>query len=45
MSGDIVYRFASTGGPLQMINLVDLFALGALTALVMNYFLKQRMNK
>ena len=45
ISGAIVFRFASTGGPLQTINLFDLFALGALAALVMNYFLKQRMNK
>jgi hypothetical protein len=41
----VVFRFASSGGPLQVINLFDLFALGAMTALVTNCFLKQRMNK
>jgi hypothetical protein len=41
----VVFRFASSGGPLQVINLFDLFALGAMTALVTNCLLKQRMNR
>ena len=44
ISAAIVFRFASSGGPLQMVNLLDLFAVGSLAAIVINYILKDRMT-
>jgi hypothetical protein len=41
----IAYRFASVGGPLQMINVLDVFAFGALIALLVNHFLRASMRK
>ena len=44
ISAAVVFRFASSGGPLQMLNLLDLFAVGSVAAIVMNYILKHRMT-
>jgi hypothetical protein len=44
ISAAVVFRFASSGGPLQMVNLLDLFAVASIAAIVMNYFLKGRMT-
>jgi hypothetical protein len=43
ISAAVVFRFASSGGPLQMVNLLDLFAVASVAAIVMNYILKGRM--
>ena len=44
ISAAVVFRFASSGGPLQMVNLLDLFAVASMAAIVMNYILKGRMT-
>jgi hypothetical protein len=44
ISAAVVFRFASFEGPLQMVNLLDLFALASMAAIVMNYILKVRMT-
>jgi len=44
ISAAVVFRFASSGGPLQVLNLLDLFAVASVTAVVMNYILKDRMT-
>jgi hypothetical protein len=44
ISAAVVFRFASSGGPLRMVNLLDLFAVASMVAIVMNYILKGRMT-
>jgi hypothetical protein len=44
ISAAVVFRFASSGGPLQTVNLLDLFAVASMAAIVMNYILKGRMT-
>jgi hypothetical protein len=44
ISAAVIFRFASSGGPLQMVNLLDLFAVASIAAIVMNYILKGRMT-
>ena len=44
ISAAVVFRFASSGGPLQMATLLDLLAVASMAAIVMNYLLKGRMT-
>jgi hypothetical protein len=40
----VIFRFVSSGGPLQMVNLLDLFAVTSMAAIVMNYIIKVRVT-
>ena len=44
ISAAVVFRFASSGGPLQMVTLLDLFAVASMTAIALNYLRKDRMT-
>jgi hypothetical protein len=43
ISAAVVFRFASSGGPLQTVTLLDLFAVASMAAIVTDY-LKGRMT-